>query len=419
MKKLLPLVGLLSALPAYAGIKSATMLTEPSGEGQKITQVMLEYDELLHSDYLPNVSAFSVKDRTVQSVSLSQCVKSAKSCRSHELILQLAADDPNSLMTYQPAPRQPSVERKPAYAIKQLEPIKVFDSPQAVDFREILPNTFHTEKVQNRVIDDFVQREFKDDSGVVVKYNLFVPKDYDPQKRYPLVMFIHDAGSTNSNVRHTLFQGNGATVWAEPAFQAKQPAFVLAPQFDHQIVNDNSDDPADLIPTINLIKSLMNEYAIDENRLYATGQSGGAMMITAMNIQYPHFFAANYLVAGQWAAEKTAPMARAKQLVLISEDDPKAFVGQNAMSEVLALNGAVVQKSRLVDGSIPQELEQHAQSLLDKTGNAYYLIVKSQTLPAQRREPNSTNKGLGHIGTWKIAYDIEMVKTWLFNQRKE
>lgn len=420
MKKSLLSLLLMASLPSVAGIKSAAMITTPSGEGQKITQVVLEYDELLHADHLPPASAFTIKDRTVEAVSLGACVEGAvKPCHSHRLILTLGANDPNMLLTYQPAPKSQWVERKPAYAIKQIAPIKVLDSLQAADFREILPNTFNTEKVENRVVDEFIQREFKDTNGTLVKYNLFVPKNYDPQKRYPLVMFIHDAGSTNSNVRHTLLQGNGATTWAAPEFQAQHPAFVLAPQFDHAIVNDNSDDPADLDPTINLIKSLMTEYSIDENRLYATGQSGGAMMSIAMNIKYPTFFAASYLVAGQWAAEKTAPMARNQLMVLVSEDDPKAFPEQNKISEVLALNGAQVQKARLTNGSAEQaQIEQETQTLLDRIGNVYYLTVKSQTLPAQVREPNSSNKGLAHSGTWKIAYDIEAIKQWLFAQRK-
>lgn len=420
MKKLALTAALLAAFPAYAGIKSATMVTEPTGEGQKISQVVLEYDELLHFEYVPNVSAFAINGRNITSISLGNCIEPTKTCRSHQLILQLDKNDPNSLMTFRTTPKAPSQERKPAYAVKQVEPIKVFDDAQAVNFREILPNTFHTEKVKNRLIDEFVQREFKDENGTLIKYNLFVPKDFDPQKRYPLVLFLHDAGSTNTNARNTLFQGNGATVWAEPDFQKDNPAFVLAPQFDHAIVNDKSDEPADLVPTVNLLKSLAKEFPIDENRLYATGQSGGAMMTIAMNIKYPNLFAASYLVAGQWAAEKTAPMARTKQFIFVSEDDPKAFPTQNAISEVLALNGGIVQKAVLSNGSAePAQIEQEVKNLLERTGNIYYMTVKSKTLPDQVREPNTPTPAQAHTGTWKIAYNIEAVRQWLFAQRRE
>lgn len=419
MKKSLLSLLLLAALPVHAGLKKATIVSEPTGYGQQITQVVLEYDELLHGENMPSEKAFEIKDRTISHTSLGKCIEPTKICRSHELILHLGKDDPNTMMTYQTTPKAPSIERKPAYAIKQIAPITVITDKESDATGEILPNTFHTERVESRVLDSFIQREFKDANGTVVKYNLYVPENYDPQKRYPLVMFIHDAGSTNTNVRNTLFQGNGATVWASPQVQAETPAFVLAPQFDHTIVNDKSEDPADLDPTFNLIKSLMNEYAIDENRLYATGQSGGAMMSIAMNIKYPNFFAASYLVAGQWAAEKTAPMARNKLMILVSENDPKAFAGQNAISEVLALNGAQVQKAVLSNGSAEAaQIEQEVQTLLDRAGNVYYMTIKSNTLPDQARAPEGEQQKAAHAGTWKIAYNIAAIRDWLFAQTK-
>lgn len=419
MKKSLLSLLLLAAFSAQAGLKKATIVSEPAGDGQQITQVLLEYDELLHGDNVPSEKAFEIKDRTISHISLGKCIEPTKICRSHELILHLGKDDPNTLMTYRATPKAPSIERKPAYAIKQVAPITVITDKENGTIGEILPNTFHTERVENRVLDSFVQREFKDANGTVVKYNLYVPENYDPQKRYPLVLFLHDAGATNTNTRNTLFQGNGATSWASPEVQAEYPTFVLAPQFDHVIVNEKLDEPAVLEPTIDLIKSLQTEYAIDENRLYVTGQSTGAMLGIAMNIKYPNFFAASYLVAGQWAAEKTAPMARNKVMMLVSENDQKAFNGQNAISEALALHGAQVQKALLSNGSAEAaQIEQEVQHLLARTGNVYSITVKSKTLPEQVRDPNGDLQNSGHSGVWKIAYNINAVRDWLLAQTK-
>ena len=69
------------------------------------------------------------------------------------------------------------------------------------------------------------------ETGDTLPYNLFVPKDYDPSKSYPLVNFMHDAGATSENPLFTLKQGLGAIVWASPEDQARHPCFVLAPQF--------------------------------------------------------------------------------------------------------------------------------------------------------------------------------------------
>lgn len=63
-------------------------------------------------------------------------------------------------------------------------------------------------------------------------------------------------------------------------------------------------------------------------------------------------------------------------------------------------------------------MNQELQQLLQKQGNVYYAIIASGTLPDQRKDPNSTNKGQAHVGTWKVAYDIDAAKEWLFKQQK-
>lgn len=418
-KYLLSLILFAVSPMASAAIQSAVVISEPSGYGQRYSRIILQYDEIFNSEYLPATSAFNVKDFQIEQISLGKCIDNRKICRSHELVLHISHQNPNDRflkVTMQPRTKAPSIERQPQFQIEQRESILV---EQDGNMQESTPSQIETQTVKHQIAEQFEQHEFIDKSGIKIRYNLYVPENYDPKKRYPLVMFIHDAGATNDNVRNTLWQGNGATAWADPAWQKKHPAFVLAPQFDFAIVNDNSDDPVALDPTINLIKSLMEEYSIDDKRLYTTGQSGGAMMSIAMNIKYPDFFAASYLVAGQWAVNKVAPMARTKQFVLVSEDDPKAFPTQNEIMEELALNGAVVQKAILSNGNAEiAQINQEVSQLLERNGNIYYMAIKSGTLPDQIREPNSKNLGQAHIGTWKIAYDIDAIKEWLVNQTK-
>lgn len=62
-----------------------------------------------------------------------------------------------------------------------------------------------------------------------VNYNLYLPEGYDPALRYPLVVFIHDAGVRGRDPKITLMQGNGALTWAKPEWQAKHLCIVVAP----------------------------------------------------------------------------------------------------------------------------------------------------------------------------------------------
>ena len=130
-----------------------------------------------------------------------------------------------------------------------------------------------TTKVKNLIVDDFRQREFHGPkTGKMLRYNLFAPKDYDASKSYPLVLFMHDAGATSDVTRTTLFQGLGAILWASPQDQATRPCFVLAPQYAEIIADDDSHTSSMLDTTIDLIKTLADQYSIDRSRLYTTGQ---------------------------------------------------------------------------------------------------------------------------------------------------
>lgn len=61
-------------------------------------------------------------------------------------------------------------------------------------------------------------------------YNLFKPADYnenDANTKYPLVLFMLDAGAESKNWETVLIQGNGGTVWASDEWQAENPCFVV------------------------------------------------------------------------------------------------------------------------------------------------------------------------------------------------
>ncbi|MDU8924942.1 prolyl oligopeptidase family serine peptidase [Pasteurellaceae bacterium LIM206] len=415
----LALAGALS-MPAYAAIETVTAVSTPHGSGQAVTEMILQYDEAVAAKSL-NKTAFSVSDRNIIGVSLDK-----KDPR--KVVLTLDPQDTDASVMYKPRKSDKSQQKAgngtPTFSVETQSVMREFNNVieqkstlTAANGRKIAPNSAKISKLVNLVADDFSQHEYTDAAtGTVIKYNLFVPKNYDPKKSYPLVMFIHDAGATNTYVKTTLYQGNGATSFAAPKAQAKQQAFVLAPQFDHVITNDNSDDPADLEPLVNLIQSLTKEYAIDSNRLYTTGQSGGAMMSLALNIKHPDLFAASWIVAGQWAPEKTAPIAKNNLFVLVSENDAKAFPTEKSIMEVLKANGAKVEESFGWDGQAPvATLDKNTEALLAKGGNVHFAAFKGDSLPLEQQ---TGNKGAAHMGTWKVAYHIDAIRDWLYSQKK-
>ena len=232
--------------------------------------------------------------------------------------------------------------------------------------------------VRNLGYEDFQQLTYKHPaSGLELKYNLFVPKDYDKAKAYPLVLFMHDAGVTSDNHDQTLVQGNGAISFASPEDQAKHAAFVLAPQFSRAIVNDKSEATEELDVVIDLIKQLSVDYSIDQKRLYTTGQSGGGMMSIAMNVKYPDFFAASYLVACQWDPAVVAPLAKKKLWIVVSEGDAKAFPGQNAITSVIEAEGTKVSRAVWEGTFTPEQFRFAVADMMAENNPVKYVALKT------------------------------------------
>jgi poly(3-hydroxybutyrate) depolymerase len=76
-------------------------------------------------------------------------------------------------------------------------------------------------------IDDFEPRQLKDADGYVLNYRLYKPRNYDPAKQYPLILFLHGAGERGNN---NTAQVRDALHWAKDSVQHDHPCFILAPQ---------------------------------------------------------------------------------------------------------------------------------------------------------------------------------------------
>jgi hypothetical protein len=274
-------------------VQEATAITRVFGDGMRLVAVRLTYRHDVDAAALDKAQ-FQVAERNITDISAS----------GREVTLALNPDDAAALLIVKqgrPANKAGSAPAKngPGKAGEKQETAPTLKPAEATV--QIGSQTLHTQRVMNEVFDDFAQHQFADKAtGETVRYNLFTPKNLAKNQRYPLVLFMHDAGVTGTIVKAPLYQGNGAIAWASPDFQATHPCFVLAPEYDEIIVDDTSTASNYLDASINLIKHLQITLPIDGKRLYTTGQSGGGMMSIAMNIKYPDFFAASYLVACQW-----------------------------------------------------------------------------------------------------------------------
>lgn len=391
-------------------IRAVTAVTEVFGDGQRTTAVIVEYDVPIKNKSL-TTHTFSVSNRNITKVYASdRAEKNSIAKDGRFVIIELNVNEENA-STYN---AQGPVLSQASVVVTQAEKITTVSGKSYAPPAKPLSNT----RQSNLIVDDFKQFKFTDpETGLTLDYNLYVPKDYDANRQYPLVLFMHDLGVTGPNPYATLAQGLGATVWASPESQSKHAAFVLAPQYPVALANDNDQTSVYADITVRLLQALQKQYSIDHNRLYTTGQSGGCMTSIALNIKYPDLFAASFLVAGQWDANKTVPMAKNKLWIVVSEDDSKAYPGMNAITQTLAQNGAKVTRAVWDANADAAQFDRDVKNIQQSgpDSNVYYVAFKKGTvIPAGQ----STAGAAGHRNTWRIAYTIEGIRDWLFQQHK-
>lgn len=396
------------------GIRSVTSVTEVFGTGQQITHIILEFNEKVVNSQLTK-NTFTVSDRTVEKIySNTRPEKTDIVKDGRFVIIELNPKDSGASLRLEGNDEVGFQMKKATSKVTQKEDILFTNGKKLEKSIAILENN----KIKNLIVENFKQFVYKDTkTGTTVKYNLYIPKNYDKNKKYPLVLFMHDAGVLSEDTKTTLLQGNGAISFATPEEQERHEAFVLAPQYSRKVVDDNGDITSDLDATVNLIKDyLISKYSIDEKKLYATGQSMGGMMAIVMNYKYPELFAASYLVSCQWDPKEVSTMARNNLWITVSTGDAKAYPGMNAITSELIKRGATVAKdSWRADYTDAQFLE-GARKVIAQKSNIKYTTLEKGTNPYL---PKDANPGLEHSGTWKVAYSIPGIKDWMFLQSKQ
>lgn len=164
-------------------------------------------------------------------------------------------------------------------------------------------------------------------------YRLFIPDNYDPAKKYPMVLFLHGAGERGTDNNAQLTANKGATLWAETENQASYPCFVVAPQCpaDKQWVNTNwsygsySTDDIPISTELKMVKDIIDtletKYNIDQKKLYITGLSMGGYGTWDFVIRYPNMFSAAIPICGAGDPSKSSLLKNLPLRVFHSSDD--------------------------------------------------------------------------------------------------
>lgn len=165
----------------------------------------------------------------------------------------------------------------------------------------------------------YQKMEFSDNNGTM-PYRILFPKDYDKTIMYPLVLVLHGAGERGTDNEAQLT--HGGSLFLKPEIKEKYPAIVVFPQCPEESYWSNVEKTGTMMfaefnfkengaPTIameslqNLVKELLRNYSIDEDRLYVGGLSMGGMGTFELVRRNPDTFAAAFSICGG-AHPKTA-----------------------------------------------------------------------------------------------------------------
>jgi predicted peptidase len=153
-------------------------------------------------------------------------------------------------------------------------------------------------------------------SDWVMPYRLFRP---EAAGKLPLVIYLHGSGGLGDDNEKQLGLGNvfGTRVWALPPNQQQFPCYILAPQTDRGWIRYAAEPQADgtarAIPglgdgnrlVLEIVDSLRHELAIDERRIYVTGQSMGGAGVWNLLAHRPRLSAAAVICCA--SAQATDP----------------------------------------------------------------------------------------------------------------
>lgn len=196
-------------------------------------------------------------------------------------------------------------------------------------------------------------------------YRIMYPNDYDVNKKYPVILFLHGKGERGSDNQIQL--KHGGKFFADSANRVKYPAFVLFPQCpvknfwaNHVVDKKRPKDSlgnfkfiSTGVPdkSLGLVSKMIDSFAatpqVDPDRIYIGGLSMGGMGTFELLWRKPNFFAAAFPICGGGDPSKVSLYGKDFPVWIFHGDkDSSVPVGNSRlMANVLKTAGAKVKYS--------------------------------------------------------------------------
>jgi predicted peptidase len=185
-----------------------------------------------------------------------------------------------------------------------------------------------------------LEQHYLSESGDL-DYLLFVPRDYQEGSTtlWPLILFLHGRGESGDNLNIVKRHGIPRVIEEAEDF----PCITVSPQCPA-----NTDWVALIEPLMSLLSSIIEEFQVDQQRIYLTGLSMGGRGTWALAVEYPEIFAALIPICG-----RVPDVDQFMEKVKVLKDVPIwVFHGAKDSSVPVQNSEAIVAALRAIQGNV-------------------------------------------------------------------
>jgi predicted peptidase len=226
--------------------------------------------------------------------------------------------------------------------------------------------------------------------GVTYKYQVFVPENWTPKQKWPVVLFLHGSGERADDGLQQTDTGIGTAIRVD---RSRFQAIVVMPQCRKNLwwVEPPMNDLA-----IATLEAATKEFHGDTSRTYLTGLSMGGYGTWYLAQKYPGRFAALVVICGGIHPPAATLKAHPELIKWAPADGPKSYVEAAARIgkvPVWIFHGAD-------DEIVPVSESQRMQAAMKQIGAEVHYTEYS---------------GVKHV-SWDKAYDEPKLFPWLFSK---
>lgn len=149
--------------------------------------------------------------------------------------------------------------------------------------------------------------------ATIYAYSVYVPKDYEPGRRLPVILFLHGAGERGRDGLRPTQVGIGSAIRFNPERANAIVVFPQAPDETRWL-----DEPADF--AMAALDASLREFKGDRDRVALTGLSMGGYGTWHLALAHGDRFAAIAVICGGLLPHDSAASVRQSPLTMQSGD---------------------------------------------------------------------------------------------------